>query len=678
MSRGRVAGLAALLALAAGCSSAPEPSPTPLPTTFPTQPPSVAVEATRRYVDAWAAGDYAAMHALLAPADRERYPLAAFTTLHATFAEMTLVEAVEARTGEPELVALPPEARPDDLPAPTPTAVPTPDASASATPVASASATPSPSPPPAPDPDAVLAGPVPAMAVPLDLSIATQRFGELELDRELRLVHGPDDWQVRWNPGLLFPELAEGATLRLDRTLGPRGEIIAADGTVFATTSPDGVRVYPQEWLAGQTIGYVSEVTAEDLATLAVDGYQAGDVVGRSGLENGAEELLRGTPGWTLVAVAPDGGETELLQTETVPGATLTITLQPEIQLAAQQALLPYGAAATAVLDPRSGDVWALASVPAFNPNAATLGSTLAGQPLPAPSANETMNKALLAAYPAGSSFKPFTLAAALQTGVVTPASLVTCPPTWPYSSDFTVHNYEDHSLPGLVTLAQAMAFSCNTTYMPLSLQVYQADPDALMNLLSEFGFGQPTGIRHLIEEIGVLPNDAWLQENYATSFGPFDQIQMAIGQGFYLGTPLQLANAYAAIGNGGTRWVPRIVASATLPDGTLVEENASQVAHQLSIDPTHLAYVTDTLQAVVTLPYGTGTAAFAGFGIPVAGKSGTAENGTPAPHAWFPAFAPADDPMVVAATVLPYIPLGTGGSDAAPLVRRVFTAYFT
>jgi penicillin-binding protein 2 len=107
------------------------------------------------------------------------------------------------------------------------------------------------------------------------------------------------------------------------------------------------------------------------------------------------------------------------------------------------------------------------------------------------------------------------------------------------------------------------------------------------------------------------------------------------------------------------------------------VEQVEPTVARQISVDPAALAYVTDTLQAVTTLSYGTGTAAFAGFGIPVAGKSGTAETGTPDPHAWFPAYAPADDPTISVATILPNIPLGTGGSDAAPIVRQVMAAHF-
>jgi penicillin-binding protein 2 len=212
---------------------------------------------------------------------------------------------------------------------------------------------------------------------------------------------------------------------------------------------------------------------------------------------------------------------------------------------------------------------------------------------------------------------------------------------------------------------------------MPLSYEVYLARETALTDLLFEFGFGAATGIGYLVEETGIVPDDAWLAANGRGGYSGFEQIQLSIGQGAFLGTPLQLANAYAAIGNGGTLWQPRIVTAATLPDGTVAATVEPIVTREISVSDADLAYVTDTLEAVVSLPYGTGTAAFAGFGIPVAGKSGTAETGTPDPHAWFPAFAPADDPTISVATVLAHIPLGTGGSDAAPLVRRVMAAHF-
>jgi len=367
---------------------------------------------------------------------------------------------------------------------------------------------------------------------------------------------------------------------------------------------------------------------------------------------------------------------TRAFVTEMLPGADIAITIRPSIQAAAQQALAPYAQAATAVVDPNTGDVWALASQPGFNPNAMTLGTTLAGEPLTHAGPAQIVNKAVLAAYPAGSSFKPFTLAAALKTGVVTPSSTRPCPSTWQYGN-FTFRNYRDQTLPGSVGLAESMAFSCNTTYMPLSMEVYEADETALTDLVFEFGFGAATGIGYLSEETGIVPDDAWLAANGRGGYSGFEQIQLSIGQGAFLGTPLQLANAYAAIGNGGTLWRPRILTAATLANGTVVEQVDPTVVRQIGVSTSDLAFVTDTLQAVTTLSYGTATAAFAGFGIPVAGKSGTAETGTPDPHAWFPAFAPADAPTISVATVLPFIPLGTGGSDAAPLVRGVMAAHF-
>lgn len=668
----RASATAALLAGIAACSSEPTPEPTPVPTTYPVAPPEAAATLTASYLADWAAGDYEAMYATLDPGQHELYPVERFTELHAAFAEMVRIQELSATTGTPSVIVLPPEARSADFPAPTPTPTPSVDPSASA----GASVSVSVEPTPTADPNAILPGPVPGMSVPVELTVASDRFGELSLQRALTMVQGRDGWLIRWSPSVVFPELGSDGMLRLDRSLGPRGRIVGTDGTVWAQTREDSMRVYPQEALAGQVIGYLGEVTAEDLEGLSATGYRAGDVVGRSGLEYGAEALLRGTPGWSLVAISPDAPEMVLLETEMVPGADIAITLRPAVQATAQDVLTRYATAATAVVDPKSGDVWALASQPTFNPNSMVLGTTVGGLALTPAGGAQIFNKAVLGAYPTGSSFKPFTLVAALQTGVATPATRVSCPPTWQYS-DFTFRNYMNHTLPGQVSLAQAMAFSCNTTYMPLSLSVYEANETALTDLLFEFGFGAPTGITYLVEETGIVPDDAWLAENSRGGYSGFEQIQLSIGQGAFLGTPLQVANAYAAIGNGGTLWTPRILTTATLPDGSVVAEVEPTVAQQISVSPEDLAYVTDTLQAVTTLPYGTGTAAFAGFGIPVAGKSGTAETGTPDPHAWFPAFAPADDPTISVATILPNIALGTGGTDAAPLVRAVMAAHF-
>jgi penicillin-binding protein 2 len=461
-----------------------------------------------------------------------------------------------------------------------------------------------------------------------------------------------------------------------------RGRIVAQDGTVFARTRDDGARIYPQEWLAGQTIGYATPATPDDVRTSPRLGLRRGDLVGRMGLEAGADELLAGTPGFVLQAVPASGRAVAVLRRDMVPGADVTITIRPGIQATADTAVAPYNEAGTAVVDPRSGDVWALASAPLFNPNAMTIGTTASGTPLAVPSEAARLSHATLAAYPAGSSFKVFTLAAALKTGVASPATRMTCSGTWTYSG-FTFQNYLKHTLPGFVDLLQAMAFSCNTTYMPLSIMVYQQDQHALTDLVREFGFGQSTGIRYLADEPGILPDHEYFRQakrwdGEIHPYGPFDQIQLAIGQGSYLGTPLQLANAYAAIGNGGKLWTPRIVVSARLPDGTVIERvKQGDVRRRISVRRRDLDYVVQSMRAVVTYPYGTAFPAFAGYGIPVAGKSGTAETGGPDPDAWFPAIAPADDPRISVATVLVRVPLATGGSDAAPLVRSVMSTYF-
>jgi penicillin-binding protein 2 len=659
--------------------AAVEPDPTPIPSPGPAAPVDEAPAAMAAFMEAWRDARWPAMYRMLAAEDQARVSEDDFRTPFADFRRLAGVTRLNWALGRPERIVLPPAPRPPDAPPPTPTPVPTPDASALPTP----SGAPQPTPIGTPAaPDTPLGGPRLGLQAPLLLDFRTELFGDVDLDRSLALVASGNQWKVRWDPGLLFPELGQGGRLRLRHQPSERGRIVAQDGTVFARNRADGARIYPQEWLAGQTIGYATPATPEDVRGNLRPGLRRGELVGRSGLEQGADRLLAGTPGLVLQAIPAEGEPVAVLRREMVPGADVTITIRPGIQATADAAIAGYAEAGTAVVDPRSGDVWAISSAPLFNPNAMTIGTTLSGTPLAAPTAAAGLNHATLAAYPAGSSFKVFTLAAALKTGVASPATRMTCSGTWTYSG-FTFRNYLEHTLPGFVDLLQAMAFSCNTTYMPLSIMVYQRDQEALTDLIREFGFGQSTGIRYLADEPGILPDHRYFRhakrwDGEIHPYGPFDQIQLAIGQGSYLGTPLQLANAYAAIGNGGRRWTPRIVVSARLPDGTVVERvKKGRVAQRISIRRGDLDYVVQSMRAVVTYPYGTAFPAFAGYGIPVAGKSGTAETGGPDPDAWFPAIAPANDPRISVATVLVRVPLATGGSDAAPLVRRVMSTYF-
>ncbi|MDP9468022.1 MAG: penicillin-binding transpeptidase domain-containing protein, partial [Chloroflexota bacterium] len=643
-ARGMARSTTWLLLVATLASCAP-PAVEPSPSASSSPPPALGVEAAeaagqvaRQFVADWGARWYEGMAELIAPADRDHYNPEAIIALLHRFDELAGVTSIVAETGTPIAASAPP--------------------------------------------DGGAQGPVPAFEVPIGLAIETDLFGRVVFRRMLVMTRGPDAWYARWRPSLLFPQLGERATLALRRTDAPRGRILAADGTLFAETRADGMRVYPQEWLAGQTIGYAAPLTAVELAAVPPSAaYQLGETFGRSGLEQGAEALLRGSPGLVIEAITPDGDPVPILERPLVPGADLTITIRPSLQATAEAALASSSDAATVVLDPRTGDVWALASAPRFNPNSMTLGTTLAGQRLAVASASARLNRAVLTAQPTGSSFKPFALLAALETGVATPATRMSCLPTWRYGG-FTYHNYLDHTLGSSVSLVQAMAFSCNTTYMPLAIRVWDADPAALTDIVADFGFGQSTEITHLADAPGTLPDahyfDITPRSNGRLSpYGPTDQIQLAIGQGSFQGTPLQLANAYAAFANGGTLWVPRLVTRATLPDGKVVEQYQPRPLRQVDIRPETFEYLRQALRAVVSLPTGTAYAAFAGFGHQVAGKSGTAETGTPNPHAWFPAFAPVDAGEVVVVTVLLRVTIGTGGSRTAPLVRRVMARYF-
>jgi cell division protein FtsI/penicillin-binding protein 2 len=644
-ARGMARSITWLLITATLLASCAPPSATPSPSASASQTPSPTVRAAedarlvaRKFVADWRGRRYERMVELIAPADRALFTPDAITALLRRFDELAGVTRLVAEAG-PAIAT-------------------------------SASS------------DGGTQGPVPAFEVPISLTFETDLFGNVAFRRMLALTEDPDGWHARWRPSLLFPKLGDHDSLELQRTLSPRGRIASLDGTTFAQTRDDGMRVYPQEWLAGQTIGYVAPVTAAELATLApAAAYRVGDEMGRSGLEQGAEALLRGTPGLTISAVRPAGDPVPLLERPMVPGADVRITIRPDLQTTAEAALAPYADAATAVVDPKSGDIWALASVPRFDPNSMTLGTTLDGHPLARATVGAVFNRAVLAAYPAGSSFKPFTLLAALKAGVATPATRMSCNGTWTYHG-FTFHNYQDHHLSGAVTLQQAMAFSCNTTYMPLSIRVWEADRQALTDMVAAFGFGQSAGIAHLADNPGILPDAHYFEvtsrgNGHLSPYGPFDQIQLAIGQGSFLGTPLQLANAYAAFGNGGTLWAPRIVIEAIAPDGRVVEGNAPHPIRQIDIAPEHLAFLAEALRAVITYSYGTAHRAFAGFPIAAVGKSGTAETGTPKPDAWFPAYAPMGDAQIAVATVLVHVQLATGGTDAAPLVRRVMTTYF-
>ena len=218
-----------------------------------------------------------------------------------------------------------------------------------------------------------------------------------------------------------------------------------------------------------------------------------------------------------------------------------------------------------------------------------------------------------------------------------------------------------DHTLPGSVGLAAGDGVQLqHDVHAAVDSRSTRHDQTALTDLSAGLRLRRSRPASATWSRSGgILPDDDTSRARRARRrllpYGPFDQVQLAIGQGAFLGTPLQLANAYAAFGNGGTLWTPRIVTTATLPDGTVVEQvDTSGSPARSAVDPADLDYVTDTLQAVVTLPYGTGLpppSPASGSRSPA--RAARPRPAAPNPHAWFPAFAPADDPTIAVATVL-------------------------
>ena len=324
------------------------------------------------------------------------------------------------RTRRARAVVLPAAPRPPDLPPPTPSPVPTADPSADRTPTG----TPQPSRRTTAPPDGPLAVRASACRRPIGARRETDLFGADALGRDLVTGGLAGRVEGALEPAMLFPGLGDRGTLpAASLSAAARPHRGARTGRSSRETRDDGTRVYPQEWLAGQTIGYVTPVTAEDVAPAAEPPTTGGRGDGSQRARARGRGAAAGTPG--LVLGRCHRSATRWPCCSRTDGPRRQRDHHHPARPAGDRrcGLAGYAEAATAVIDPQSGDVWALASAPLFNPNAMTLGTTLAGQPLATPSGGARLNKAALAAYPAGSSFKSFTLLAALKTGVASPAT---------------------------------------------------------------------------------------------------------------------------------------------------------------------------------------------------------------------------------------------------------------
>jgi penicillin-binding protein 2 len=486
------------------------------------------------------------------------------------------------------------------------------------------------------------------------------------------------------------------------------------------------LRTFPMGNIAAQVLGYVGEISPEDLALAHFQGarpaYAAGDLVGKSGLEYYYDELIRGRPQVTKVVVNSSGKVMQRgLVREERPGKDLVLSLDAGIQKLTEKALedgimaarsageqAPDGA--VIVMDPSDGHILALANYPTFDPSMLADGITVKefdalGQGTPEdPDDDALLNRAIQNVVPPGSTFKPVTAGAAMWSGLASPYTSLDCdgsivlpPGGGPGSVVFNNWTLADF---GYMGFPESLEVSCDTFYYQLGWNLEQRfgpvngdGTEKFQRYMRMAGFGHETGIDLRYEHSGLVPDRQWCENVRKETDGaicpygwlPGYTVNMSIGQGELLVSPLQMAVTYAAIANGGHVLQPRLGLALTRTDPTgeqrVVREFKRRVVRRLPLDSAELAVIQQGLLDVTSSDQGTAASAFAGFPLhryPVAGKTGSAQIGESEldiNRAWFAAYAPADDPKYVVAVYLNRA--GHGGESAAPVARQIFEGLF-
>ncbi len=446
------------------------------------------------------------------------------------------------------------------------------------------------------------------------------------------------------------------------------------------------VRKYIGGEMVAHIIGHVGEVSQDELKEDPAVFLKPGDRIGKSGIEKYFDPYLRGQNGGEFIEVNAIGRKVRTLRNvESVPGHNVILTIDADLQKVAWDAMEGHVGSVVA-MDPRDGSVRVMVSRPAFDPNLFNKGFSadewkkLATDPL-----RPMENKAIQGQYPAGSTYKIITAAAALGEGLITPETTFNC------SGSFHLGNHEfkcwQKKGHGRINLHRAIVQSCDVYFYNLGKLV---GVDKLAEYARAFGLGVPTGICLPGEKGGIVPTKEWKLKRFGETWQPGETISLSIGQGFVTVTPLQLLNAYCALANGGTVYAPRLVQRIEAIDGQVLREFTPEIKRVIALSREHMDIIKEGLWGVCNEPGGTG-GALRRPGGDVAGKTGTAQvigqrgrwGGVKSvnmpwkwrDHALFVCFAPVQDPEIAVAVVIEHG--GHGGSAAAPVARKVIDAYF-
>ena len=451
------------------------------------------------------------------------------------------------------------------------------------------------------------------------------------------------------------------------------------------------VREYPQGALAAHALGYTGEVSETELGAAGGSKYTYGDIVGKAGAEAQFEQVLQGDRGSRLIEVDASGRAHRVIKdTDPVTGRDVVLTIDSTVQKVTEKALaqamvdahranFPKAKAGAAIaVDVRTGEIVAMASAPTYDPqiflggiskkNWATLNDKKSEFPL--------TNRAIMAQYPAASTFKAMTFLAALENGIATPGSTYDCVGRWIGMGKQWAKWCWLHSGHGIETLMTGVRDSCDTVFYEVGYKFYKDGGEKLQKFARRYGFGAKSGIDLPGEAEGRVPDAKWkaaYNQDYPEyqRWLPGDTVNMAIGQGDLLVTPMQLVDAYAGIANGGKVMQPHILKQVLGPDGKPVLTVAPKVAFD---SKTSKASLNSMIAALVSVTEsGTGKGTFQGFPVHVAGKTGTAQVAGKDDMAWFVGFAPAENPRYAVAVVIEQG--GHGGSVAGPAARQMLAA---
>jgi penicillin-binding protein 2 len=430
-------------------------------------------------------------------------------------------------------------------------------------------------------------------------------------------------------------------------------------------------RYYRYSSLAAHLLGYVGEVRQAETGTASF--YQPGDVIGRSGVEAFAEDLLRGQHGREVVEINAAGhvvGSVPELGRAPIPGVHVYLTIHAGLQQTLER-LLEKRVGSGVAVEVATGDILAATSSPAFDPNVFTAG--ISQDQLDALRLDEDkpeFNRALRGIYPPGSPFKLVTAAAALDRGYVAKATrFEPCYGGYIYGDRF--FGCWDPAGHGSLDLMGAIVQSCDTYFYQLAQRL---SVDELAETARHFGFGSSTGLPAIRDHAGLVPTSAWYDERHGPGrWTSGVKLNLAIGQGELLVTPLQMARAYAALGGDGYLRRPHLVLALDYPFDVNEDRHVFRSAEPVC-QPRTRQVLQQALREVVDHEEGTGGLARVA-GVAVAGKTGTSENPFGEDHAWFVAYAPAESPEIAVAVIVENS--GHGGDIAAPIVGDFLEEYF-